>query len=159
MSSKTRSQQSPYTNHCGIVLIRFRFVEYFLPSHHQFKPFPLARFQTLLASKDQKSPPEAQLPWCYCFDAWFDDGDGRIDLKLKDPAWRVELLRHGDRLSESVIVSYPRAAIISGLRRAFPKTGSFYIVDIPPQRYRMILGLSSVLILDCNNRLWCLDFL
>lgn len=57
-------------------------------------------------------PPEAQFQdeWYRAFytvvghgvaisSEWSSDGSGRIDFRVKDPAWGFELLRDGDRLS------------------------------------------------------------
>lgn len=98
------------------------------PSHFRYNSFhhPLLSVQQFYATFPEKTfsqatsvhqqstaPPEAQFQdeWYRAFysvvghgvaisSEWSSDGDGRIDFRVKDPAWGFELLRDGDRLSQ-----------------------------------------------------------
>lgn len=125
-------------HHLLYLMLWSRFVEYFLPTEHYSKSFPIQQFpspaslcaailhkfsrKNLLSSKLSTSiinrPPEAQFQdkWYCAFysvvghgvaisSKWSSDGDGRIDFRVKDPAWGFELLVMWWRLTKSALQS------------------------------------------------------
>ncbi|KAL1964976.1 hypothetical protein VTN77DRAFT_6176 [Rasamsonia byssochlamydoides] len=120
-------------------------------------------------------PPEAQFQdeWYRAFyslvghgvaisSEWSRTGDGRIDFRIIEPAWGIELLRDGDRLSERCNRFSPQSNYHRWISDGLLK--DWLILDCrhsTPQKYnvpgtklwRVVFreDYTSVCILNCNN--------
>ncbi|KAK2813210.1 hypothetical protein FQN50_000888 [Emmonsiellopsis sp. PD_5] len=93
---------------------------------------------------------------------WSKDNDGRIDFRVVDPGWGVELLRDGDRLAEHCGRFAPTGSysnwirggqlkdwLILDCRHSEPKRTS----QAEPKLWRVVFKdeYTRAVVLDCNN--------
>ncbi len=105
-----------------------------------------------LATSARLTPPEAQFQdeWYHAFNSllghgvamsseWSLYGDGRIDFRIVDPAWGIELLRDGDRLTEHCNRFLDKGTYYRWILNGSIK--DWIILDCRhsnPQKYRMV---------------------